>query len=270
MYPQVCTLVLAVERHARLRDLVEARRVVSTDELARLLDVSAETVRRDLIQLGEQGLLRRVHGGAAARSGYLGAEAAFEDRTRSASAAKTAIGAVAAGLVSPGQTLVFDVGTTALEAARALPESFSGTVATCSLLVAAELSGRPGVDVLVSGGRVRQGDLAVSNAQTVSFFSALRPDIAFLGSGGVHAEAGLTDFHVDEVATRRVILANAARSYVLAEAGKIGRVAPHEVCRLDEPTAIITDRPPPEGFVRAAARVGLEIHTPEGDSEMRR
>lgn len=258
--------MLAVERQARLRDVVEAHGVISTEDLAQALAVSAETVRRDLVLLGRQGAVRRVHGGAAVRSTHLGVEAAFEDRTDSAVAAKSAIGAVAARLVTSGQTVVLDVGTTALEVARALPDSFAGTVATCSLLVAAELAGRPGVEVLISGGRVRRGDLAVSSAQTVAFFADLHPDVAFLGSGGVDADAGLTDFHLDEVATRRVIVANAARSYVLADASKLARVAPHRVCGLDDVTAVITDGTPSTALQQAAERAGVDFLSAPGGS----
>lgn len=253
--------MLVVERHARIREVVAARRVLSTEDLAQVLDVSAETVRRDLVVLGRQGVVRRVRGGVVAQSPHLDAEAAFEDRASLAPEAKAAIGAVAADLAAPGQTLVFDVGTTVLEAARALPRSFAGTIATCSLLVAAELASRPNVEVLISGGRVRAGDLAVSNADTMAFFADLRPDVAFIGSGGISAEAGLTDFHLDEVATRRVMLSNAARSYVLADSTKLDRAAPHQVCGLDELSVVITDRHPSAAFRRAADEACVDIIT---------
>jgi DeoR family fructose operon transcriptional repressor len=146
--------------------------------------------------------------------------------------------------------------------ARALPGSFHGTVVTCSLLVAAELAGRPGVDVLVAGGRVRGGDLAVSNAQTVEFFRDVHADVAFLGSGAVAPEAGLTDFYVDEVVTRRVIIANASAAYVLADASKLGQVAPHRVCGLDEVTAVVTDQPPPRALAAAIRDAGGRLLMP--------
>ncbi len=144
--------MLAVERHARLLDVVEARRIVSTEDLACALAVSAETVRRDLVQLGRAGAVRRVRGGAASRGAQVSAEAAFEDRSDLAVDAKVAIGRTAAALVSAGQTVVLDVGTTVVQVARSLPDTFTGTVATCSLLVAAELAGRSGIEVLVCGG----------------------------------------------------------------------------------------------------------------------
>jgi DeoR/GlpR family transcriptional regulator of sugar metabolism len=228
--------------------------------LARRLDVSIETVRRDLLTLEQAGRLRRVHGGAAALDAPLvGEEAPFAQRSGSATAAKQAIGARGAGLVENGMTIVLDVGTTALEVARALPATLRATVATCSLLVAAELAGRERLEVLVSGGRVRAGDLALSDAQAVAFFAGLHADIAFLGSGGVDAVAGLTDFHRDEAATRRTIIAHATRSYVLAERAKFGRVAPHRVCALDEVSGVIVDSRLPARLRGVITRAGTAV-----------
>ena len=118
------------------------------------------------------------------------------------------------------------------------------------------VAGRTGVEVLVSGGRVRGGDLACSNHQALEFFSNIRADVAFLGSGGLDADAGLTDFHIDECATRKTILAGTAKSYVLADASKFGRVAPHRVCGFDRVEAVITDQCPPDRLRDAIESAG--------------
>jgi DeoR/GlpR family transcriptional regulator of sugar metabolism len=246
--------VLPAERHEWIRNALRCSRVISTEDLAELLAVSGETVRRDLVALEHQGHLRRVHGGASLLP-HAG-EPPFGERTTSGQEAKATIGRAAAELLVPGQTVVIDVGTTALEVARAVPVDFRGTVATPSLHVAAELPSHSGVTVLVSGGRLRGGDLALSNAQAAGFFADLRADIAFLGSGGVAADLGLTDFHLDEVATRRVILAHSARSFVLADAAKIGRIAPYRVCGLDAVAGVITDEPPSADLRNAIHRAG--------------
>jgi len=200
----------------------------------------------------------RVRGGATT-SGVMGSEPAFVERAGIAVEAKRAIGRLAASLVRPGMTVMIDVGTTALEVARALAPDFHGTVVTPSLLVAMELAGRPGIEVLVSGGRVRGGDLALSNSTTMEFFAGIWPDVAFLGSGGVDAEAGLTDYYLDEVAVRRLVLARAAASYVLADASKLGRVAAHRVCGLTEFTGLITDARPEAALTAALEENGGQL-----------
>ena len=246
--------VLAEQRRAQILRVLEAAESITTEQLAEQLQVSGETIRRDLSLLSERSLLQRIHGGAM-RATPQPEEAPFSVRAE-ASAAKRRIGELAASLVSPGQTLVLDVGTTVLACARALPDSFRGTVATCSLLAAAALADRPGVEVLVAGGRVRAGDLALANAQTLEFFADLRADIAILGSGGVSIRGGLTDFYLDEIATRRAIIANSAASYVLADTEKLGRDAPHRVCGISDVTAFITDR--------ARAAIELEAFSKAG------
>lgn len=248
--------MLPAERRARILRALDNAGTLSTDELANELQVSGETIRRDLIRLDHQRQLRRVHGGAMAASTIRGEEAPYPQRAEADTDANRRIGELAASLVSPGETLILDVGTTALAVARALPPTFHGTVLTCSLLAAAELAGREGVEVLIAPGRVRGGDLAVSNSLTVRFFNDVRADIAFLGTGGIAAEQGLTDFYIDEIATRRVVIANSNTAYALADATKLGKVAPHHVCELNQITAIITDRTPTPTIQAAIQQAG--------------
>jgi DeoR family glycerol-3-phosphate regulon repressor len=162
-------------------------------------------------------------------------------------AAKRAIAQLGASLVEPGETLVIDIGTTALEVARALPASFEGRVLTNSVPVAMELSGRREVEILLCGGQVRHGDGACSGAHAEAFFAEFYADRAFLGSGGVHHEAGLTDYYPAEVVVRRTIIAHTAACYVLADSSKLGAIAVHRVCPLDRITAVLTDDQTDEG-----------------------
>ncbi|AXK32487.1 DeoR/GlpR transcriptional regulator [Streptomyces armeniacus] len=251
--------MLAAERHRRIVAELSRLDFVTTDHLTTLLRVSHETVRRDLALLEQRGELLRIHGGATTRQAPVGEEAPFTERTGAHAAEKESIGRAAAALVRPHQTVVIDVGTTALEVARALPADHTGVVATPSLLVAAEVSTRPGIDVLVSGGRLRPGDLACSNAQTVAFFGNLRADAAFIGSGGI-APYGLTDYHLDEVATKHAILDNTTTSYVLADSSKFGRTAAHRVCGLDGFDALITDQEADADLQAALTRAGTGVH----------
>jgi DeoR family transcriptional regulator, fructose operon transcriptional repressor len=232
--------MLPTQRRQAILAQVRQHNAVSADDLAREFGVSVETIRRDLRRLGDKGLLDRVYGGATRPAGR-SSEGSFAARSARRMDAKRAIAALAASLVEPGETVVIDVGTTALEVARALPASFEGRVLTNSVPVAMELSGRREIEILLSGGQVRHGDGACSGAHAETFFAEFYADRAFLGSGGVHAEAGLTDYYPAEVVVRRTIIAHTAACYVLADSSKLGVIAVHRVCPLDRITAVLTD-----------------------------
>ena len=155
--------------------------------------------------------------------------------------------------------MVIDVGTTALEVARALPASFGGRVLTNSVPVAMELSGRREVEILLCGGQVRHGDGACSGAHAEAFFAEFYADKAFLGSGGVHPEAGLTDYYPSEVVVRRTIIGHTAACYVLADSSKLGTIAVHRVCPLDRVTAVLTDDQGESSAHEALADAGVTV-----------
>ena len=145
--------------------------------------------------------------------------------------------------------------------ARALPEAFRGRVLTNSVPAAMALADREEVELLLCGGQVRRGDAACFGAQAEAFFADFYADKAFLGSGGVHAQAGLTDYHPPEVATRRTIIAHAAASYVLADSSKLGAIAVHRVCPLSRVTAVLTDA---DADAEAIQALAARLHSDPG------
>jgi DeoR/GlpR family transcriptional regulator of sugar metabolism len=254
--------MLPTERRLSIVDEIRRRPMVRADELARRFEVSVETVRRDLRVLQRDGFLDRVYGGATPAR-HRSTEATFDDRRTQHIDRKRAIARLAVELIEPGETIVLDVGTTALEVARALPETWRGRVLTCSVPAAVELAGRPRTEVLLSGGRLRDGDLALSGTHAQEFFADYYADRAFLGSGGVHPDAGLTDYHPDEVDTRRVVLERAERCYVLADSSKLGAIAVRKVCDLDRLTAVLTDGQDNPDAAAALRAGGVELVTPD-------
>ena len=232
--------MLPTQRRQAILAQVREQAAVSAEDLSREFAVSVETIRRDLRRLQRAGLLERVYGGAARPSGR-SSEGSFAARSGRHTERKRAIAALAASLVEPEETIVIDIGTTALEVARALPASFRGRVLTNSVPTAMELSGRADIEVLLSGGQVRPGDGACSGTHAEAFFAEFYADRAFLGSGGLHPQAGLTDYYPAEVVVRRTIVAHTAKNYVLADSSKLGVIAVRRVCELNQLTAILTD-----------------------------
>jgi DeoR/GlpR family transcriptional regulator of sugar metabolism len=231
--------MLPAQRREAILARVRTQGAASAEELSRSLGVSVETIRRDLRDLRNQGLLNRVHGGAM--SSCRTSEGSFAARSTLNLARKQAIAAFAASLVGAEETIVIDTGTTPLELAQALPASFRGRVLTNSVPVAAALCDRNDIELLLCGGQIRPGDGACSGPHAAAFFADFYADKAFLGAGGVHPEAGLTDYYPAEAAVRRTITAHSAATYVLADSSKLGVIAVYRVCTLDQLTAVITD-----------------------------
>jgi DeoR/GlpR family transcriptional regulator of sugar metabolism len=249
--------VLPEERRQRIVEALGTRGLVRVDDLVALLDVSAETVRRDLIELERRGELSRVYGGAT-RNGD-DAERPLPRRDVANPDCKRAIAMLAATLVRPHQTVIFDVGTTVLELARALPLELAAQALTNSAYTAQELARRPNVQIHLAGGEVRADDLACSGPETEEFFGGFFADVAFLCAGGVHAQAGLTDFYPREIAVRRHMLQRSTERYVLADSSKLGRVALRRVCDLTAVTAVITDAEAPREALDALAGRGVTV-----------
>ena len=244
--------MLPTQRRQAILAEVRQARAVSAEDLARRFGVSLETIRRDLRGLRDKGLLERVYGGAlSVRS----TEGDFATRSTLHAANKRAIAQLAVRLIEPQDTIVIDVGTTALEVARALPSAFRGRVLTNSVPVAMALADREEIEIQLSGGQLRHGDAACSGSHAETFFAEFYADKAFLGSGGVHAKAGLTDYHPPEVITRRTIIGHAAESYVLADSSKLGTIAVHRVCPLSRVTAVLTD---PEATAEATEALAID------------
>jgi len=254
--------MLAAERRARVVEHVDADGVVTTEGLAGALGVSVETIRRDLLTLEQQGALQRVHGGAMRTNRPVrAAEAPFEQRSAEASEGKRAIAAAAAAMIVDDSLVFIDVGTTAQLIARELAPDLRCTIVTASLRTAMELSEHPGIDLVVTGGRVRSGDLAVSSPKAQEFLQETFFDLAFLGSGGLDARRGLTDYYPEEVDWRRAVLQNARASYVLCDASKFDEVARHHVASLDQIDGVITDLPPQGELLAALTREGVTLIT---------
>ncbi|MPV49703.1 DeoR family transcriptional regulator [Pseudactinotalea sp. HY160] len=233
--------MLAATRRARIVDLVRSHRSISNDALASELDVSVETVRRDLDHLHRQGALQRVRGGAVRRRTAVSTEPSFPARQDLAAAEKNVIAHAAAALVAESRTVFLDIGTTAAAVATVLAPEFRGTVVTPSMRVAEILSESAAIEVLVPGGRVRGGDMSISGPTARAFLADINPDVTLLGTGGVDLEAGITDFELAEVDIKRVVMANSAHTYALADSSKVAVRAPYRVCDLSEVDAVVTD-----------------------------
>jgi DeoR/GlpR family transcriptional regulator of sugar metabolism len=248
--------MLTDERRALiLARLQSAGRVLATD-LSAELDVSQDTIRRDLRELDEAGLLRRVHGGALPRHGR--AEP-YPERARQQPAAKASIARRAAQLARDGQVIVLDGGTTTLEVARALPDALRASVVTGSPPIAVALADHDGLEVTVVGGTLRPRGMVTVGADAVESLLAIRADIVFLGVCGLHPEIGVSTNDIEERHVKAAMIDGAASVVALADHDKLGTAMPFVVAPLREVTHLVTDARAGDAALEPYRALGIEV-----------
>ncbi len=215
--------MLSARRRARIIEHLRAEGMASLRDLAQALDISLSTVRRDVDYLHQSGHLQRTRGGVILETGFLrNAEPEPAIASALADAQKRAIGALAATMIRPGQTVIFDSGTTTGAAALAARDrGLSFTAVTNDLHIGAALSTAAGVHTTVTGGYVRAGSPTLIGAAAAGALGRLRADIAFVGAHGVRG-GRLWDTSIELAEVKRAILGAAERVVLLADAGKFG------------------------------------------------
>jgi DeoR/GlpR family transcriptional regulator of sugar metabolism len=241
-------MLAAQRRDALLARLHRDRRVVAKD-MAVELGVSEDSLRRDLRELAAAGLCQRVYGGALLPSA---AVVDYPARQSVEPRSKERVAAIAATLVRPGSTVIFDGGTTTLAVVRALPLDLAATVITHSPTIAAALASHPTVEIQLLGGRIFKHSVVACGAAAVEAASAISADAFLLGVTGIHPDAGLTTGDADEAAMKRALARRAADTYVLASADKIGVASRYRVLPLAEVAGIVTDAPDALAEIAAA------------------
>jgi DeoR family glycerol-3-phosphate regulon repressor len=246
------------ERRERMALLVKEATRISVDELAGLLDTSRETVRRDLALLSEQGLLRKVHGGAVYTQTAL--ESPLGDRRATARAEKIAIGKIAASLFRQGDSMLIDSGSTTAYFAQSLKEAGTFTIITNSTLVAAELWTAPAAsEVYLLGGRYFGEGHEVLGPLVIEQIQRLHADHAVLTIGAVDRSGTFMDFNADEAFIARAMIASARQVTVLADSTKLGSHALFQVCRADHVHRLVTDKAPEAAVANALRTAGVEV-----------
>jgi len=255
----------ATERQQLIEHLVATEGRVVVVELARRFGVTTETVRRDLDQLESAGAVRRVHGGAVARTRVSIAEASLAERTLRSSDAKLAIAARALDAMPAAfeGSVYIDAGTTTAAIAHLLAQRPAGAhpleVVTHSMTVAHLLAGAPALSLTAIGGRVRGLTAAAVGAQTVDTVSRLRPDIAFIGTNGLSTGFGLSTPDPDEAAVKRAIIRAARRTFVVADAEKFDAELLVSFGDLADIDVFVTDAAPPRELSEALQAADAEV-----------
>lgn len=229
----------AAERRQQILDTARNDGRVDVLALAGSLEVTAETIRRDLTALERLGVLRRVHGGALPIDRF-GFEPDLAERETVQAAAKERIARAALAELPDGGSIILDAGTTTIRLAALLPTDRQLTVVTHALPIATLVVAMPNINLHLLGGAVRGTTLAAVGDWTSKCLEDVTVDVAFLGTNGI-AESGLSTPDLAEAAVKRALVAAARRTVVLTDYTKFGRREFARVVALDEVDTVITD-----------------------------
>jgi len=240
-------------RQIDLLEAVRARGSATVDQLAALLGVTLQTVRRDVQKLADAGLLSRFHGGVRVPTSTI-QNIGYQQRETLHAEGKARIARAVAREVPDNCSLILNIGTTTEAVAKALLRHTGLRVITNNLNVAAILSDNPQCDVIVAGGSVRSRDRAIVGEATIDFIRQFKVDIALIGVSSIESDGTLRDFDLREVKVAQTIIAQAREVWLAADASKFNRPAMIEVGTLSQIDRLFTDAPPPAPFPDLLAR----------------
>lgn len=244
------------ERQHRIGEYLQKVEFASLEEIARQVDASVSTIRRDLTALESTGALRRTHGGArivTPRSD----EFAFSARDTHQLAEKEAIGRACAELIAPNQSVIIDAGTTTYHVARYL-ETKSPQVITNSLPVANLFASANRLEVVVAGGVIYPRLGVLVGPMTVDAFSKIHADVAVMSAGGLSLD-GITNSHGLLIDIQRAMIHGAQKVIFCFDHTKFNRKSVLPLCDLDSVDTIVTDSGAPAELVEALRGRGIEV-----------
>lgn len=245
------------KRHRAILTLLQQDGTVTISDLARKLDVSLETVRRDIKPLAREGTIVKMHGAVSLPS-IIG-EAPFEKRMRENSEAKRSIAMAMAATVRDGDSIMLDTGTTTSFLARELLGHRRLTVITNSSDIARTLSTVNDNRVYMAGGELRSDNGAAFGVSAIEFVSRFSVTHSVISTGAVDAVSGIMDFDLEEAEFARMVISRGRRSVVITDHSKFGRQGLVKVCDFVDLNEIVTDHAPPHDITDALIAASVQL-----------
>lgn len=252
------------DRAKRILHLLLQKGEGSIEELAAAVGASTASVRRDLIQLEERGLVNRTHGGAEV-AGKLGYEpfrfdAAFSLREERFADEKRRIALAAAALIADGETVALSPGTTTTQIARSLRHREGIHIVTSAVNIGMELSSLPNMKVTMTGGDIRwPGSFSLVGATAFDSLQRLFFDKIFMGACGIHPLHGITVIQSDEALILSEMIKHARQVIAVADSSKLGMISAMRVCSPGQIYSIITDDGADPAIVKEFAQQGVRV-----------
>ena len=235
-------------RQMEILEIARASGRVGVEELAERFDVTLQTIRRDLGELADHGMLDRIHGGAVMRSGV--SNIGYAERRRMHEDAKAAIARACAARIPDNSSIIINLGTTTEAVARELLGHRNLTVITNNMNVANILVGNDSCEIVVAGGALRRSDGGLVGDLTTEFMAQFKPDYAIIGASALDADGDLLDFDMAEVRVSRAIAGLARKCFLVTDISKLERSAPVRIISMSDLDTVFVDRPLPDALMR--------------------
>lgn len=255
-----------MSRRGEIVDLVRKEGFAGIEAMARHFQVTPQTIRRDINELCEQGLLERLHGGARLPSST--ENLAYPERQVLFHEEKQRIAALVAAHVPDHSSLFINIGTTNEAVAQALLGHQGLSVVTNNLNVAGILSGNPDFQVIIAGGRVRAQDRGIVGEATLDLIRQFKVDIGIIGISAIEEDGSLLDFDYREVRVAQAILENSREVVLAADHSKFTRNAMVRLGQIDQVDHFFTDRPPPAPVAEKLAAADTVLHIAERERKV--
>lgn len=228
------------ERHAYIIKQINLHNKVLSSELSIQLEVSEDTIRRDLAELGDAGEIIKVHGGALSKSYHY----PVQNNSVYAQDSKKEIAKKAIKLIQPGMTILTEAGTTMLEMVRMIPDDLEATFFTVSPLIALELADHPLLTVIMIGGQIDMSSQINIGAKPVSELADISVDLCFLGAHGLDSKAGLSEVEWQVAQVKKAMIKCSSKLAVITISEKLNSILKMKLCSPNQIDYLITELSP--------------------------
>ena len=248
-------LMLKKERQEFILREINLHNKVLTSDLCEAINVSEDTIRRDLSELADLGNIIKVHGGALSKSFHT----SFQSNGVYSHDNKKLIAQKAVSLIKYGMFVLTTGGTTIIELAKALPQHLSATFFTGSLPAALEYIQHPSIEVIFIGDRISKNSKITVGGDAISKINHINADICFLGINAIDAENGLTDNDWDVVQVKKAMIESSKSVVALTISEKINSRQKIKIAGIDEIDILVTEQDPNDEIFEAYRKKGIQI-----------
>lgn len=244
------------ERQKKIIDEVSINRKVSSSYLSEKLNVSEDTIRRDIKELDDQALLAKVHGGAIStiQKLYHYNEDVIYNREN-----KVRIALKAITLIEDGMVIIMSGGTTNLMLAKMLPKNLKATIYTYSLPIAMQLTEHFLIETIFIGGKIHRSSMVTTGIDVIQYLSNIRANLCFIGVSALSIEQGITDEGYEVSLIKKAMINASQHTVYLATFNKLNSILNYDVCNLKEIGTVVTEYDPEDPKIKNYKDAGLNL-----------